>query len=474
MRRAVSACLAAFAILFFPLGVPDVGATNPPAAPVVGAAVCANTSTGNTALTDLGRGLYQGEQGGLYPGGSNNPPSAYRVAGINAARSVVPLDPSGRPSASGTVVFLSVGMSNTSVEFHSFIQSEVGDGQRGGSVAMVDGAQGGQPAAAWVSPTAPTWSVVNQRLAAAGYTPQQVEVIWLKQADEFPKTDFETYAHGLQNELSEITNDAAQKFPNLKQVFVSARSYGGYGPNGANPEPYAYQTGFAVKFFVAQAVANPSRRPWVGWGPYFWTDGTRGRADGLQWFCSDTFDGTHPSASGQAKIDAYMRSLFVSSVFSPWFTGSSVVAVPSPQPPASPQATNSAHASPTAASSGAQATASPGETSIPTPRGAQGSPPILKAISAISAGGFKPGWLLLVVVAGLLLVAASTFITAVLVGRRRKTRIHMPPATRSGANGNGSGGAAVDPSASGTVESGSPVGAGIPPRGPGSGRPPNT
>src|SRR5450432_3974356 len=28
-------------------------------------------STGNVALTDLGTGLYKGEQGGLYPGGVN-------------------------------------------------------------------------------------------------------------------------------------------------------------------------------------------------------------------------------------------------------------------------------------------------------------------------------------------------------------------------------------------------------------------
>jgi hypothetical protein len=119
MKRALSACLAAVSSLFFPLGVPDVAVASAPNAPIVSAAVCANTSTGNTALTDLGRGTYQGEQGGLYPGGSNNPPSAYRTAGINAARSVVLLDKSGRPSASGAVVFLSIGMSNTSVEFRS-------------------------------------------------------------------------------------------------------------------------------------------------------------------------------------------------------------------------------------------------------------------------------------------------------------------------------------------------------------------
>ena len=38
-------------------------------------------STGEIALTDLGKGLYKGEQGGLYPGGANTPPKAHLEAG---------------------------------------------------------------------------------------------------------------------------------------------------------------------------------------------------------------------------------------------------------------------------------------------------------------------------------------------------------------------------------------------------------
>ena len=36
----------------------------------------ARESTGMTALPDLGKGNYKGEQGGLYPGGENTPPAA--------------------------------------------------------------------------------------------------------------------------------------------------------------------------------------------------------------------------------------------------------------------------------------------------------------------------------------------------------------------------------------------------------------
>ena len=50
----------------------------------------------------------------------------------------------------------------------------------------------------------------------------------------------------------------------------------------------------------------------IGWGPYLWTNGTRGRKDGFVWTCADTrpSDGTHPSATGQAKVAALLWIFF--------------------------------------------------------------------------------------------------------------------------------------------------------------------
>ena len=287
---------------------------------------CSAPSTGYAAITDLGPRTYRGEQGGLYPGGSNVPPAAYQTLGIQAARAVMPLDRSGKSASAGKILFISIGMSNTTMEFSSFARSEIGDVQRNPQVAFVDGAQGRMTAVFWANPADATWSVLEQRLTAAGYTDQQVQVAWIKEAD-FARPpsppDFETYAHSLTQELIQITSNAARKFPHLREVFVSARSYGGYSVLGLgpNPEPWAYETGFADKWFVAQSIAKPNQTPWVGWGPYFWTDGARGRNDGLRWLCSDTVDGTHPSATGLAKINALMHAMFTSSVFTPWFVG---------------------------------------------------------------------------------------------------------------------------------------------------------
>ena len=51
----------------------------------VSASNCNGTQTGMIPLTDLGAGLYQGVQGGLYPGGANTRPPAHDAAGVAIA-----------------------------------------------------------------------------------------------------------------------------------------------------------------------------------------------------------------------------------------------------------------------------------------------------------------------------------------------------------------------------------------------------
>lgn len=71
-----------------------------------------------------------------------------------------------------------------------------------------------------------------------------------------------------------------------------------------NSEPYAYQSGFAVKWLIRDQIRKaPGTRPWLAWGPYLWADGMEERSDGLIWECDDLADdGTHPSESGKQKV----------------------------------------------------------------------------------------------------------------------------------------------------------------------------
>src|SRR5260221_3634013 len=72
-------------------------------------------------LTELGQAQYKGFAGGLYPDGKNDRPAGHENFGLALARRVQPLDGDGKPSADGRIVLLSVGMSNASQEFSTFI-----------------------------------------------------------------------------------------------------------------------------------------------------------------------------------------------------------------------------------------------------------------------------------------------------------------------------------------------------------------
>ncbi len=291
------------------------------AAPGLAAGVknCNGTSTGNTAITDL-TAPYLGEAGGLYPDGTNTPPADYEAAGVAAGQAIRPLDTAGNPSATGRILLVSVGMSETNLEFGYFQQQESTDPLRNRAVRMINGAYQMYSPSYWMDPNSAAWLRVRQNIYGIGSTDLQVQAIWLQEADPFQTTDFETYAHNLANELGTIISVAAAKYVNLKQVYISSRTYAGYSIGAGNPEPYSYQTSFANKFAIQPSINTPTALPWVGWGAYLWTDGLRGRADGMVWLCSDTqSDGNHPSLTGQAKVSGLMHTQWTTSEFSPWF-----------------------------------------------------------------------------------------------------------------------------------------------------------
>src|SRR5262249_20227971 len=63
--------------------------------------------------TEMGKDDYKGWPGGLYPDGKNERPAAHEKAGIALAAKIETLNGDGKPDPDGKIVFLSVGMSNT-------------------------------------------------------------------------------------------------------------------------------------------------------------------------------------------------------------------------------------------------------------------------------------------------------------------------------------------------------------------------
>ncbi|HPD17865.1 MAG TPA: hypothetical protein PLE19_23245 [Planctomycetota bacterium] len=292
-------------------------------------------SVGLTPLCDLkGDARYKEMEGGLYGGGRNEPPEAQAKLAQAAAAGIAPLDPEGKPAADGRIVLLAIGMSNTTQEFSRFKQLADADPDKSPKLVIVDGAQGGKDAAAWVN-SPPVWDEADRRLRAAGVTPQQVQVVWLKQALIGPgrRGEFPAHARELQRDNATILTMAKARYPNLRLAYLSSRIYAGYAVTPLNPEPYAYESAFSVRWVIeeqmkgkAELNADPARgevkAPVALWGPYLWADGTKGRAAGDLIYNRDDLagDGTHPSPSGRQKVAELLLRFFKADPYAKgWF-----------------------------------------------------------------------------------------------------------------------------------------------------------
>lgn len=284
-------------------------------------------------LTAFGKEKYQGFEGGLYPGGTSERPKEHEAAGLALAKGVVPLGTDGKPADGGKIVFLSVGMSNTTQAFSTFKRIADADREKNPDVILVDGAQRGMTAARIKDTTSsPFWTVVDQRLKNASVTREQVQVAWIKQADAGPSSGYPKYAQTLRDELRQIVQLMHERFPNLKMIYLSSRTYGGYATTRLNPEPYAYESGFSVKWLIEEQIKGEKelnfdpkkgavKSPWLAWGPYLWANGTTKNADGLFYEQTDFGnDGTHPSPAGQKKVADRLLAFFkTDSTTKTWF-----------------------------------------------------------------------------------------------------------------------------------------------------------
>lgn len=265
-------------------------------------------------LTDLGSTQYLGFAGGLYPDGKNSPPSAYAEAGVALGATVQPLDKEGKPSPSGKIAMMSIGMSNTSHEFSQFIQLAEADARKNPRLVIIDAALNGAAATDIAVPFGEYWTYVDRQLQRREISDAQVQVAWLKTALARDTRGFPENARLLERALRSIVEILRTKFPQLRLVYLSSRAYGGYSESDLSPEPIAYESAFAVKWLIEERINNPSPDrliPWVSWGPYLWAAGLTPRSDGLLWERSDFEpDGVHTSAQGALKVARMLFEFF--------------------------------------------------------------------------------------------------------------------------------------------------------------------
>lgn len=287
---------------------------------------------GLTPLSEMSsQDLYQGEDGGLYGQGKNSPPEKHRQAAEQILTKIEPLDASGRPSANGNIGFVSISMSNATQEFSLFKQLADRSPEKSSKVTIVDCAQGGQAMAEWVDPQGRPWEEARRRLQAAPLAREQVQVVWIKLANKGPRGTLAEHGAKLEKDTLAVIQNAKKEFPNLKIAYLSSRIYGGYSTGMLNPEPYAYESAFVVRWLIQRQIEGDKALAFQGdkpsaplllWGPYLWADGiTPRKADGLDYSREDLAqDGTHPSQQGRQKVASVMLKFFLTdSLTKSWF-----------------------------------------------------------------------------------------------------------------------------------------------------------
>ncbi|MCA9193216.1 MAG: hypothetical protein KDB03_15700 [Planctomycetales bacterium] len=282
------------------------------------------SSVGFKPLTEMSAAdSYHGELGGLYGRGQNKLPEKLATLAAEQSALVQSLDRSGKPATDGTIGLISISMSNATQEFSKFKEIADADDEKSPRVSIVDCAQGGQTMARWADEGAACWQEALRRLADAKVSPLQVQVVWLKLANAQPSGELQTHGRQLERDTQRVIGHLAERFPNLRVIYLGSRIYGGYADGNLNPEPFAYEGAFVVRWLIDSQLTETAHwltemrsdgagLPVLLWGPYFWADGLTPReSDELIWRREDFVnDGTHPSQSGRLKVAKMLLAFF--------------------------------------------------------------------------------------------------------------------------------------------------------------------
>ncbi len=317
-------------------------------------------------LVDLGPGqTYNGQEGGLYPAGSNVRPAGHDAAGQKIARGIVPLDADGNPDpVNGKIVIMPVSVSNGYGAWHrgdesdtstTFMTRANANPAKNPKLFIAYGFEyqlpGGNGGTGDPGTNSVFYRSLDHALRQQGVTPRQVQVVWLSmpvsgmswgtnlppEARTFP-ADAKQSKHA----WKEIVHAIHARYPNVKIIYSSTKGAMYMSATATkNPEfiggpiePFNHDAAWGVKWVIEDQIngaldlnydpaRGPVKAPWLSWGPYFWSypDGAPRRHDGLVWSIADVAaDGLHPSLSGLTKYaNMLLHQMTTDPTATPWF-----------------------------------------------------------------------------------------------------------------------------------------------------------
>lgn len=231
-------------------------------------------------------------------------------------------------SVEGVIGVVCVGMSNGNQECADFIRRIRGEyaSEVNVAVRVANCAVGGHAVEKWIDPTfdSDLWDrCTSLVLPQAGIRVDQVRVIWHKAANQFTmgagNSVLPTYPSAgsdYENFLANLTKFAERvpgKFPAVRAVYTSSRSYGGFASSAGRGEPLSYEEGHALNSWLQKN--REVSGVWYGWGAYLWAPACGSGVTNASNVCynRDDYvnDGVHPSPLGEAKVSRMLHSRFL-------------------------------------------------------------------------------------------------------------------------------------------------------------------
>lgn len=261
---------------------------------------------------------------GLYPGATNEIPEEHRKAGDRIAAALRPLDANGNPDEKeGRILALVMGHSNCHMYFEAlgrYLHERAAELHP--RFELLNAAVGGQQLPQIVQLQGPVWDRARELTTRQGYSPQQVQVLFLhttyhgaRNHDRTPPGPFPETMRRMQRDLATVLQHCLHRYPNLRIAYLTCdgfRHFTGF-------EPHVWQEAFAVKWLVESQIKQEAgtefkgekrRLPWLEWGPYIW-DNT--------WDESYFTDGVHPAPKALSIfVDKYWQHLCRDSVAKLW------------------------------------------------------------------------------------------------------------------------------------------------------------
>ncbi len=292
------------------------------------------SDTVDVPINDLATGTFRSYVGGLYPNGINTPSGKYAHDLLSMCQSVVPIDTFGQASASGAIVFISLGGSTSGHLFDSLKSKTTSNPQTNPNLRLLKCSDGFGSASlnSLINPNDPYWNHVSQIIWGAQSSYRQVQIVYLESDDSSVKVNFPQRPTMVKSELEECFRNLKIQFPNIKLVYLLGRTktfeYDTIKQKRFNKEPAPYYFGWAVKWAIEDqinGVAGTAYKgkkpvsPLITWGWYEWGNDTP-RKDGFVWTQDDTRDGLHASPAGEDTLSTrFQNFLLTDPAASVWY-----------------------------------------------------------------------------------------------------------------------------------------------------------